>query len=389
MMHPGVRPRASDERGMALGIAMFSLVVISALVAGTVFTGTQEQRVAENTRYLQQSFGVAEAGAYEVVRGWDPRVYNRSDLYPAESAAVAETGTSGGTGAFGGHVYRLNDNLYLVDVTGMDSLSGSGQLPGRGARQRIGLIVRVRPIDIGIGAALTAQGDIKLSGTSEADGNDHLPNATWTDCAPPEPAKAGIRATPTADIDINGAASVAGNPPVFPDPALTPATFFQWGDIGYSDLASRANITLPPGNYRTEPIIVGGVCDTTVATNWGDGLSRYSACGSYFPVIHVTGDATLNGVQGQGILLVDGDLEVQGGYEFFGIAIVRGELTTSGGGAALAHFWGGVLAANVDLDLVSITGHATLNYSKCAITNALQAASLTAPLRSRSWIQLF
>ncbi len=389
MKQPGMFRVASDERGMALGIAMFSLVVISALVAGTVFTGTQEQRIAENTRYLNKSFGIAEAGAYEVVRGWDPRVYNRADIYPAESATVAETGTSGGTGAFGGHVYRLNDNLYLVDVTGMDSLSGAGRLPGRGARQRIGVLVRVRPIDIGIGAALTAQGDIKLSGTSVADGNDHTPNGTWADCAPPDAARAGVRATPTADIDVNGGAYVTGTPDVLRDSTLTPATFFQWGDVSFDDLAGRANITLPPGNYRTEPVITAGRCDTTVATNWGDGISRYSACGGYFPVIHVTGDATLNGVQGQGILLVDGDLEVQGGYEFFGIAIIRGRLKTAGGGAALAHFWGGVLAANVDLDLVSLSGHATLNYSKCAITNALQAASATALVRSRSWVQLF
>ncbi|MGH7645766.1 MAG: hypothetical protein ACREMR_09285 [Gemmatimonadales bacterium] len=381
--------RASDERGIALGMAMFSLVVISALVAGTVFTGTQEQRVAENTRYLQQSFGIAEGGAYEVVRGWDSRVYNRSDVYPAESATVAETGTSGGTGAFGGHVYRLNDNLYLVDVTGMDSLSGAGRLPGRGARQRIGVLVRVRPIDIGIGAALTAMGDIDLKGTTEVDGADHVPNATWTECAPPDTAKAGIHAHPSADIDLVGGAVIAGAPPVWKDPQLRAESFMQYGDVSYGEVAQRANITLPPGTYRTEPVIVGAVCDTTVATNWGDGISRYSACGNYFPVVHITGSATLNGVQGQGVLLVDGDLEVQGGYEFYGIAIIRGKLKTAGGGAALAHFWGGVLAANVDLDLVSLSGHATLNYSKCAITNALQAASATAPLRSRSWIQLF
>lgn len=389
MMQPGVLPRASDERGMALGIAMFSLVVISALVAGTVFTGTQEQRIAENTRYLQQSFGIAEAGAYEVVRGWDPRVYNRSDLYPAESAAVAETGTSGGTGAFGGHVYRLNDNLYLVDVTGMDSLSGSGQLPGRGARQRIGLIVRVRPIDVGIGAALTVMGDVRLAGTSEADGSDHVPNATWSDCGPLDAAKAGIRTHPSADVDLVGGAAVVGVPPVWKDAQLRAESFVLYGDLSYADLAAQANIALGPGTYRTEPIFTGGVCDTTVATNWGDGISRYSACGNYFPVIHIAGDAVLNGVQGQGVLLVDGDLEVQGSYEFFGIAIVRGILKTAGGGTSMAHFWGGVMAANVDLDLTSLTGEATLNYSKCAIVNALQAASLTAPLRSRSWIQLF
>ncbi|MGH2609489.1 MAG: hypothetical protein ACRDHF_10420, partial [Tepidiformaceae bacterium] len=218
---------------------------------------------------------------------------------------------------------------------------------------------------------------------------DHVPNATWDECGLLDSTKPGIRAHPSADIDTLGGATVVGAPPVWNDPQLRPESFSQYGDISYDELAARANITLPPGNFRTEPVITAGRCDTTVATNWGDGISRYSACGGYFPVVHVTGDATLNGVQGQGILLVDGDLTVDGGYEFYGIAIIRGQLKTAGGGAALAHFWGGVMAANVDLDLNSLSGDATLNYSKCAITNALQASSATAPLRSRSWIQLF
>ena len=118
-------------------------------------------------------------------------------------------------------------------------------------------------------------------------------------------------------------------------------------------------------------------------------MNRAAPCGNYFPIIHITGDATLNGVQGQGILLVDGDLEVQGSYEFYGITIVQGRLKTAGGGSTEAHFWGGVMAANVDLELNSLSGNATLNYSKCAIVQALQMTGSTAPLRSRGWVQLF
>ena len=61
-----------DERGMALAVAIFALVVVGALVAGAFFAGTQEQRVGENQRRVQTSFGVAEAGAQERVLTWDP-----------------------------------------------------------------------------------------------------------------------------------------------------------------------------------------------------------------------------------------------------------------------------------------------------------------------------
>ena len=102
-----------------------------------------------------------------------------------------------------------------------------------------------------------------------------------------------------------------------------------------------------------------------------------------------TASTTLNGDQGQGILLVDGDLEIQGAYQFYGIVLIRGSLKTAGGGSTDAHFWGAVMAANVDLELNTLTGNATLNYSKCAITEALERTGAVSLARSRSWIQLF
>src|SRR2546426_6981934 len=51
-----------NERGMALAIAIVALVIVGALIAGAFFSGTQEQRVAENVRRVQASFGVAEEG---------------------------------------------------------------------------------------------------------------------------------------------------------------------------------------------------------------------------------------------------------------------------------------------------------------------------------------
>ena len=61
-----------NERGMALAIAIFALVIVGALVAGAMFAGTQEQRIGETTRRLEQSFGVSELGIYNVVNNWNP-----------------------------------------------------------------------------------------------------------------------------------------------------------------------------------------------------------------------------------------------------------------------------------------------------------------------------
>ena len=376
-----------NERGMALPVAIFALVVIGALVAGALFAGTQEQRVAENVRRAQQSFGVADAGMVEVVRRWDPKLMNQRAAYPGDSIRVDSTTSPANTGSYGGYVYKLNANLYLVDITGGDRVSKSGLLGTGGARQRLGMITRIKPMQMDIRASLTTQGGVNVQGNAEVYGNDHTP-VGWTNCGPLDTNRAGVR-DKGGTVTTGGNGEVNGNPPVWNDPTLTDTTFTNFGDFNYATLAASANIQLPGGTYKTNPRVVGTICDKSDALNWGDGINKNAPCGSYWPIIHIAGDATLNGDQGQGILLVDGNLEVQGSYEFYGIVIILGDLKTAGGGATAAHFWGGVMAKNADLSIQNLTGRATLNYSKCAVVQALQNTSVTASLRSRGWVQLF
>ena len=70
-----------NERGMALALAIFALVIIGALVAGAFFAATQEQRVAENTRSSGRAFGTAEGGAVKVVSNWVPSTYAGMTVY--------------------------------------------------------------------------------------------------------------------------------------------------------------------------------------------------------------------------------------------------------------------------------------------------------------------
>src|SRR2546427_4822438 len=163
----------SNERGMALAVAIFALVVVGALVAGAFFAGTQEQRVGENSRRVTQSFGVAETGLNEIIRNWQPQVINRVRQYPLDSMVVplnlADTITPDGTGIYGGYVYRLNDEIYLVDITARDGKSATGVIGG-GARQRLGELVRIRALDLKIGAAPTTPGGVSPQGHAVGNG---------------------------------------------------------------------------------------------------------------------------------------------------------------------------------------------------------------------------
>jgi len=393
-----------NERGMALALAIVALVVVGALVAGAFFAGTQEQRVGENSRRVLTSFGVAEAGILEVVRTWSDStgVFNSLASYPSNAPPSTRTwapaGSPGSTGAYSGTLYKLNDQIFLIDMTGTDSAPGLSsqqvawlQRRGGGASQRLGMLTTIRTLQMDIKASLTSGRGDALSGIAVIDGYDHTPTG-WTTCGPLDSAKAGIRTDTSMSVSTGGSSQVTGMPAVMHDASVTDSTFSKYGDVNYSQLAARAQVTLPGQNFSNSigPVVTGGTCDKTVVTNWGDGTNPGQPCASYFPIVHITGNATINGVQGQGILLVDGSLSVQGGFQWFGITIVRGTLSTAGGGATDAHFWGTTMVQDsVVVGSNTLTGHANILYSKCAILKALDATGIAAMMRSRSWVQLF
>ena len=206
-----MRRTLRDERGMALAVAIFAMVVVGALVAGAFFAGTQEQRVGENQRRVQASFGVAEAGAQERVLNWDPSTMNKRAQYPADSVAIPTTNAPSGSGSYGGYSYKVGPNLFLIDVTGRDKASAAGSIAGGGgARQRIGMITRIAPVDFGIKASLTTQGLVNMSGNANINGVDQIPTG-WASCDPPGPAQAGVRDN-GGNVTESGNATVLGTP---------------------------------------------------------------------------------------------------------------------------------------------------------------------------------
>ena len=393
-----------DERGMALALAIVALVIVGALVAGAFFSGIQEQRAADNSRRVLQAFGTAEEGAYETVDTWNPSKYNRQKVYPNDSVGLPAgwpsswDSSASHTGVYGGYVYRMNGEQYLIDITARDMASFSNSSitsEGGGGRQRIGLLARNRPIQFGVKAALTTGNGDAVGGNSVVNGFDQSPG-NWTACGPTGAPLAGIRAASGDAVSITGHASVTGLPPVVIDTSVHQSTFDTWGGTTYDQLAAQANVTIAATNFATAiaPVVTNGACDQTVQTNWGDPLNPTLPCGGYFPIIHITGgpgsSSTINGTEGQGILLVDGSLSVQGGFQFYGITIIKGSLKTAGGGGSPAHFWGATMVQDtVSVGTNSLTGSANLLYSSCTILQALNATSKGVLSRSRSWVPLF
>jgi hypothetical protein len=365
-----------SNRGVALPLAIFALVVIGVLVGASFYIGRQEQAVGRNTVRLQQAFGAAEAGMQLQTVNWMSTGSNQ--LAVGDSTTFA--GNLTGSGWYRGSIRRLNDLLYLVRSEGF---SGDST-----ARQHLGMLLRLRPIELDITAALKTQGATKIGGSSYIDGYDSYPPG-WTGCPALMPPLPGIQMPDSSQITTSGCTNydcVSGSPKIDQDTTITSEALTTFGDADFDDLMAMATKIVPGGTRQIEPSFTSGVCNTADLDNWGSPLQPDGACGNYFPIIGSTGDLNINGVQGQGVLLVDGDLSVQGNFEFYGPVIIRGTLKTQGTGG---HFNGGVIAANIELDQNDVLGDAVINYSSCAVIKALQNTAPAAPLRSRSWANLY
>ncbi len=367
--------RVHNERGAALIISILGLVVMGGLVTAAFTTTWMEFRLADSTRRAAQAFGAADFGLAETVDSWDVGTWNNLDALDS----VAVSGTSAhGHGTYSGYVKRMSDDMFLVMITGKDK-SGNYQ-------QRVGEYVRLSGVNVDIQAALTIQGPTTIGGNAQVVGADSTPSG-WSDCPPPDSSQSGVRMPDstllTTQGGCDGNACIDGDPSVEQDASVADSTFSQFGDIDWMALAAYAD-TLAPGTYSgIDPVFDGaGNCNRSVQTNWGDPTNT-SDCSDYFPLLYVPGTVKLTGNYGQGMLLVEGDLEVSGGFEFYGVVIVRGRLSSTGTGG---HFNGAVMAQNVDLDDNKILGSAVVQYSSCSSNRALRAASVSDRLPSRGFV---
>ena len=368
-----------NERGIALLVSILAIVVVGGLLIGIATASRLENRQAHNTEEMAQAFAVTELGLGETMANWHAGGWNSMGVM--EELAVSGSAPEG-AGSYSGNVQRLSQELFFVDVTGLSARGG--------ARQRLGTFVKLRPLNVDIEASLTTRGPVRRNGNGAINGMD-VPPGGWGACAATEN-KAGVRVPDPGLVDDGGCPScIDGNPPIEGDPSIDDDTFFNFGDLDWASLTSMATKTgFTLLNPDVQPSFNGdGSCNTADVENWGDPLNPGSTCGSYFPIMYAPGNLNLNVGVGQGVLLVEGDLFVQGRFEFYGIVIVRGSMKTEGGGAGAIHFRGAVMAANVDLEDNRIGGNAQIQYSSCVVQSVKASAGLGSQLRSRGWLQLF
>lgn len=93
----------------------------------------------------------------------------------------------------------------------------------------------------------------------------------------------------------------------------------------------------------------------------------------------------LTNVTGYGILLVDGDLELAGGFNWNGMILVTGAVKLNGGGSDPVNVSGQLLSGTSTVTDISVNGSNNIGYNSCNVKKATAAA----PLTVLNWKQSF
>jgi hypothetical protein len=381
-LHSGAR---RVRRGTALMLTLLIIVVLAVLSTGAVLGSMQEFRAGRNSLVEQRAFAVAEFGLNHEIAAW-----KRSRNLPAPSGMA--TGAIDSSSVFVAQgdtarvkVTRLNENTFWVVSVGRANI-GNGQLE---SQRQTHMLVRIAYPSINPGGAIVTAGDIDVKGSADITGKNTDP-AGWTQC----PQIAGrdtfaISYAPGRTASIQKPNQVIGG--THADPAASDSnTYVRFGTESWQSLVAGADVTIPGGNYSPEPTGTATTCDYSQQNNWGEpqrGAGAVLGCKDFFPIIYVEGSLHLNKGRGQGVLLVNGDVRLNGNFQWYGLIIARDDIVKGNGTFDL---WGSIMSRNADVtDNNSVTGNSSFKWSKCAVESALRGSAILTRTRERSWVQMY
>jgi hypothetical protein len=378
--------RKFSREGFALVMALGALVIIGTLVAGSAFVVMQETRLGRNQLVQGRSFAAAEYGLNKIQADWD----KTPNLQMNNGAMFDTTYLIPGQGSARVRYTRLNNETFWIVSEGRVGLGNSAD-PRSTAIKRVNAILRLRVPTVRANGAITTNGNINIQGSSQVTGVNTMPPG-WVGCDTTAPNKAAIVAPPTASVDIQKPNQVVGVPQVLRDSlAADSATYIRYGDETWNSLKAQANIILPANSNPNNivPVALNNSCVKS-PTNWGEPnriVGSVAACYNYFPIIYAAGDLQLNDGRGQGILLVDGDVQVNGNFTWSGLIVVKDDFMKGNGNAII---FGAVMARNANIfDPSIVNGNTVYSYSQCALDRALRGSAQVVQARERAWAELF
>lgn len=374
----------TDERGVALPLALLGLVAVSLMVTTALVTSSNE--VALSSAHQRGTQGLYRAD--EALEGFigaqaaaahDP---NNAKLAPGAWAFTVGDGT----------VYRMDiAELHRVQQVSPSAASRTETFsivasPNERRGRAVGAMIRVtrtvNPNQINVNSGLTLAVNTMVGGNATiSDGSDGAAGCTEA------PGQHAITHAQEVTVDINGnATDITGT--IHQDAMSgTQLISHVFNGKTIDELVQQASIKFGP--QFEQPAYNNGKSPNSSHTDpnyrWGCpsnlmallSLTCPGGTAAYFPVVAIDangGVIDIQGDHGQGTLIVvNGTLRVRGNFLYEGIIIVEGVTQISG----TPRIEGAVITAGDSTtidpdDMATNTGTSVIRFNQCAVTSAQQ-----------------
>lgn len=373
--------RRPGQEGIALILALFGLATLLMMAATALVVGSGDLRATRNYRGAMQAHFVAESGISEALQVMNGPgvVHFRNDVV---TPWLTLWGGQRGFTPLWGFTYNVSSSATVGDEANSGQLVATANGPESVKNVVVANVKRSNIPSTAPGAIYLAS-DAATNSTFNGnaftvDGNDHLMTGGLTG-NPPVPGISTRNDTNTQETlsslsalqkdNVTGLGYIPG-PPIVPSVKTSPAapSTTQLNQM-INDLLAR-----PVENHPENQINGNATLGTTAAPK----IVHFTDAGGV--TIKANGNA-----QGAGIMIVEGNLTIQGNFNFKGLILVRGttQVTEVTGNATV---YGSIWTSDVQLQ---VAGSAIVNYSQQALALANTVAgggALPAPVTVTSLV---
>ena len=386
-----------DERGFILVLTLLMLLVLSLIAISAVGTATFDTQISGNRRVSEQAFCVAESGINEFSGRFragatgeisDDAPTDQNWRYFLAKNTMRATQIGYRDADSDHHLEQsLQDrqdyavevrhkldagNVVMKDGVPVYVLTSHGYTPEGGNKVIEVELSNVRKI-ADAPAALYSKAPVNLRGSSTYISGEDPCSGDELDSDKP-----GIITT-TPTITESGSPTVQGNPAKVTDSSI---------NIPLSEMVSAlgkvADFTY---DYSADQTLTG------LSDSWG----KPTTTGTTTPIsyegpmnvvyFNMNGDKTVKlagSSHGTGLLIVNGNLELNGGFTWYGLIVVTGSLTFSGGGEK--NITGGAMAGETAVVNTDVGGNISILYCSEAIKRLKGGLP---PFRITQWREVY
>jgi hypothetical protein len=354
-------PNNFERRGFAIPVALLVIAVLTIMVAGGFSLVSAERRSVADQKSQISAFRIAEQGLELFLVRRDSIMLGMPGYTKVpgakDSVRIAMTG-----GYADVSLTRLRpvigsqSGLYVVRSKGVETVGAYAGTP-QGVRT-VAQYVLWEPAPMQVLAGWTALSGLQKNGAAGTLGGIDLCHDSAAIAGVVVPVNPGY----------TGKTVAVGDPPV--DSVAPDSVAIDWNAIVNGNMI-EASITLPGGSWPTA-LLQASFDDLTGAHN-------------YYPIIRVNGDFSLPS-SGTGMLIVTGNLTVNGSVGWRGVLLVGGDITSNGNNGIQGATVSGL---NVKLGtyVPSSTANGTkeYNYNSCEVAKATTSMGALVTLRN-TWV---